>query len=203
MKRIVGIMFVLVVLCNLGNLCSLWKDKQALRDQLVRLHVVGATNDQEDQNIKLLVRDTVLTFLDENMPKDLGIEEAKAYLGDHLTEIEEAANQRLVSCDSTDRAIVTLMKEEFPVRKYTTFSLPSGIYESLRVTIGPGEGKNWWCVVFPSFCMGTTRDEFHDIAVGAGFSEDLFKTVSQEEGYEIRFFLLDCFGKLENLFHFR
>jgi len=86
------------------------------------------------------------------------------------------------------------------VRNYDTFRLPAGVYESLRIVIGEGEGKNWWCVVFPELCLPATAEGFESVAVGSGFSEALSGALTGETQYEIRFFLLDCFGRLENFF---
>ena len=83
---------------------------------------------------------------------------------------------------------------------YETFRLPAGVYESLRIVIGTGEGHNWWCVVFPSLCIPATSSGFADIAVGAGFDSSLTAALEGQAGYEIRFYLLDQLGRLENIF---
>ena len=189
-----------LVFCML--LClGLVRDRMFLRENLIRLHVVGASDSDEDQAIKLRVKDAVVTYLSENMQGISGVEEAKAYLCTQLTALENVANEALASAGSGDRAVVTLAAEEFPVRYYDTFTLPSGVYESLRVEIGPAQGRNWWCVVFPGLCVGTTREELRDTAAGAGFSQTLTDTITDTQEYEIRFFLLDCLGALENFFH--
>ena len=96
-------------------------------------------------------------------------------------------------------AAVSLCKEAFDTRYYETFTLPAGVYEALRITIGEGNGKNWWCVVFPSLCVPATSSGFEDAAVGAGFSDTLSGAVTGEEDYEVRFYLLDTLGRLENI----
>ena len=118
-----------------------------------------------------------------------------------MDELEQAANAVFQAEGFSDRAVVTLTREEFPTREYDTFSLPAGVYDSLRVTIGSGEGRNWWCVVFPSLCVPAASDGTADMAVGAGFSDSLTGAITEEPEYEVRFFLLDCIGYLENLFH--
>ena len=96
-------------------------------------------------------------------------------------------------------AKVTLCKEVFDIRHYDTFSLPAGVYHSLRIIIGEGQGKNWWCVSFPSLCLPATTAGFSDTAVSAGFSAPLVKSLSGNENYEIHFFFLNQLGKLENI----
>lgn len=184
----------LLALCVLGGMVV--ADKQLLRENLIRLHVVANSDSQEDQAIKLEVRDAIIAALQEGMDTSMDADEAKEYLSAHLTDLEMVANAALARAGSTNTATVTLGMEEFPVREYDTFSLPSGVYESLRVTIGEGEGHNWWCVVFPSLCVPATSADFTDAAVAAGFPEDLANTLAGD--YEVRFFLLDYLGRLEN-----
>ena len=79
--------------------------------------------------------------------------EAAEHYSPQLPALEEGANAVLSKEGKEYHAAVTLDEEAFPTRFYDTFSLPAGIYDSLRVTIGSGQGKNWWCVVFPRLCM--------------------------------------------------
>ena len=185
---------------------SIWsvmlvRDKQTLRKELIRLHVVGASDTREDQALKLRVKNAVVEGLQANMASLTDMEEAKNYLRQQLPKIEALANRVLQESGSRDTATVSLRMEEFGTRVYDTFTLPAGIYESLRITIGPGEGKNWWCVVFPTLCVGATVGEFEESAHCAGFSEALTGALTGEEPYEVRFFVLDALGRLENFLH--
>ena len=176
-------------------------DKQTLQDHLIRLHVVASSDESSDQELKLRVRDAVIDSLRSDMENFADMDQAKAYLQENLPKIEDLANQTLRLYGSEELASVSLKSEEFPVREYDTFTLPSGIYESLRITIGKGEGRNWWCVVFPALCVGSTVDEFEETAQCAGLSSSLTATLSGEEDYEVRFLALDVLGKLENFLH--
>ena len=168
-------------------------DRQTLKNQVVRLHVVAASDSEEDQAIKLQVRDAVLESLDHSIDN---AEEAKAYLAENLDRIEDTANRVLAEAGCGDTASVTLQKENFDTRVYDTFTLPAGIYDALRITIGAGEGHNWWCVAFPSLCLPTTAEGFEAVAAGAGFSKELTGSLTGE--YELRFYLLDLLGQFEN-----
>ena len=194
------IKFGILIAAVLG-LCTLLTDRQNLREELVRLHVVGASDGEHDQSVKLLVRDAVVQSLNAAMEGITDAQQAKEYIRTHLPEIEAVANRALQALGESKQAVVTFLQEEFPTRVYDTFSLPSGIYDSLRITIGEGEGRNWWCVVFPSLCMKATSAEVSTAAAGAGFSTGLSNAVTGQEGYQIRFYLLDVLGKIENLFH--
>ena len=194
-----------VCICLLAA-CFVWTamiiaDKQTLRKELIRLHVVAASDSEEDQALKLRVRDAVVSSLQQNMENIADADQAKAYLQENLPKIEALANQVLRSAGCLDLATVSLQLEEFTTRYYDTFALPAGIYESLRITIGDGAGQNWWCVVFPSLCVGATVEAFSDTAQCAGLSDGLTGALAGEEAYEVRFFVLDALGALENFLH--
>ncbi len=201
MKKIAKVLGTSVLLLALIWVGTVIADRQRLNEGLIRFHVVAASNSQADQSIKLQVRDAVIEQVQEEMANLSNADSAKAYLLERLDDLEQTADTVLAEAGVTDHATVTLAKESFPTRDYDTFSLPAGVYDSLRITIGEGEGENWWCVVFPSLCLSATADGFEDAAAGAGFPNSLTGALEREGGYEIRFFLLDCLGWLENLFH--
>ena len=174
------------------------KDKQTLRKQMIRLHVVAASDSAEDQSLKLQVRDAVIDSLRSDLEHVVDVQQARVYLQENLPKIENLANQVLARSGCTDTAVVSLLEEEFPVRFYDTFTLPSGIYEALRITIGEGEGHNWWCVVFPDLCIGGTMEDFEETAQCAGLSDSLTAALTGAGRYEVRFLVLDALGRLEN-----
>lgn len=192
-----------IAVCVLLAACfwcgTLIADREKLRNELIRLHVVANSNDAQDQAVKLRVRDAVTDYLMAALEDIADVELAKQYIQENLPKIQEIANETLESLGVDAGAVATFCREEFGKRVYDTFTLPAGIYDSLRITIGEGEGKNWWCVVFPTLCFSASAEEFDSIAAGAGFSESLTGAITGEDGYEVRFFFLDAFGRLENL----
>ena len=174
---------------------GLIRDRQYLNQELIRLHVVANSDSEEDQNIKLRVRDAIVASLSEGMADIADVQAAKAYLRENLPKIEAIANRTLEAAGVDSRAAVTLCKETFDIRHYDTFTLPAGVYESLRVVIGEGQGKNWWCVAFPSLCMGATSEEFEEAAQTAGMDDTLSETLTG--GLRLRFYLLDALGRAE------
>jgi len=175
-------------------------DSVLLHESVVRLHVVANSDSDDDQTLKLKVRDAVIERLQSVMASLPTAEEAKAYLQNNLEEIRQLANRVLAEAGSKDQAEVTLQEECFDFRQYDTFALPAGVYDALRITIGEGQGKNWWCVVFPTLCAGATSQDFTDTAAGSGFGDNLTEALKQEKGYEVRFYFLDLLGKLQNFF---
>lgn len=188
--RHLGLVAILVGMLLLMGLLS---DRQRLREDLLRLHVVGASDSEQDQQIKLSVRDAVIASLEQGLADLTDPREAEAYVRQMLPKLEEVANHVLEEAGFSQRVTVTVGEEAFPARDYDTFSLPSGIYNALRIVIGEGKGQNWWCVVFPQLCYGETAEEFGETS---NFSDTLDDTLTGK--YEIRFWLLDQLGKLEN-----
>lgn len=195
MKRI-GICLIVAALFWTGGLIA---DKQTLRRELVRLHVVAASDSEEDQQIKLRVKDAIVESFQDDLAKLEDVDAAKAYLQENLPKIEALANRVLEEAGCTDTARASLAVEAFATRVYETFTLPSGMYDALRITIGEGEGQNWWCVAFPSLCMSATAEGFEEAASCGGFTDELIDTLEGKDGYEIRFYLLDLLGRIENL----
>lgn len=193
-----------VFLCFLCA-CIIWAgfliaDRKTLNDELIRLHIVANSDSAEDQSIKMQVKTVIAESLKEALQDVSDVEEAKQWIAENISFIQQIANEALIQAGSSDNAIATLCKEVFDTRYYETFSLPAGVYHALKITIGEGEGKNWWCVAFPSLCIPITAEGFETVAAGAGFSETLNNTLLQKDGYEIRFFVLDMIGRMENIF---
>ena len=201
MKFIWKCVRVCLLIAGLLWIGSLIVDRVILNDEVIRLHVVANSDSQEDQDIKLQVRDAVNDYLGELLANVTSVEEAKAYIQESLPKIQKVANEVLIRCGVEPDAVVTFCKETFGTRQYDTFRLPAGLYEALQVTIGEGEGQNWWCVAFPTLCVPATSEGFEDVAAGAGFPERLSDALQEQESCSIRFFLLDCMGRLENFFH--
>lgn len=175
---------------------GLVRDRAFLNRELIRLHVVANSDSDEDQAVKLRVRDAVLDSIRSDLKMVGDINQAKAYLRENLPKIQAAANRTLEAAGVDAQAVVTLEKEAFDIRRYDTFSLPAGVYESLRIVIGEGAGKNWWCVAFPELCLGAVGTDFCETAQAAGMSQNLTESLTQED-CSIRFFLLDALGQLE------
>lgn len=175
-------------------------DRKKLHDGLIRFHVVANSDSEEDQSIKYNVRDAVLESISTDLRKISDIDEAKEYLQDNLPKIQKIVDRTLETLGFEGGSCVSLCREAFDIRHYDTFSLPAGVYDSLRIVIGDGLGRNWWCVSFPSLCIPATTSGFADAAVSAGFSKPLVQTLSGNEDYEIRFYFLNQLGKLENIF---
>ncbi len=197
MRRLGKRLGICLLLAVLMWTVGLVRDRAFLNRELIRLHVVANSDSEEDQAVKLRVRDAVLESIRSDLGRVGDVEEAKAYLRENLPKIETVANRTLEAAGVDAQAVATLQKEAFGIRNYDTFSLPAGVYESLRIVIGEGEGKNWWCVAFPELCLGATSEDFRETAQTAGMNQGLTESLTQGEDYSIRFFLLDAMGRVQ------
>ena len=135
-KRL-GICLLLAAVCWTVGLV---RDRAFLNRELIRLHVVANSDSEEDQAVKLRVRDAVLKSIRSDLEQVGDVNAAKAYLRENLPKIEKIANRTLEAAGVDAQAVASLQKEAFDIRNYDTFSLPAGVYESLRIVIGEGEG---------------------------------------------------------------
>ena len=177
---------------------SLVADREKLHHGLIRFHVVANSDSFEDQEIKLKIRDAVLASMEADLRSISDVEAARKYLQDNLPKIQSLVDQTLTDLGCYADSTVSLCREAFDIRCYDTFTMPAGVYDSLRIVIGDGLGKNWWCVSFPDLCLPATTSGFAEKAVSAGFSEPLTEALSGNEDYQIRFYFLNQLGKLEN-----
>lgn len=162
--------------------------QEAISSSLVRLHVIADDDSEPEQALKLRVRDAVLAYLAPRLEGAESSTDARNVIERELpnirTEAEKLSGGRKIS--------VTLGMEYYPTRRYGSFSLPAGRYESLRVIIGSGRGHNWWCVVFPPLCVSAAERES---ALDA-MSEPERGIIASGDGYELRFRILELWGEI-------
>ena len=184
-KRIISLVLLGISVLTVTACAALQAQSQRMAEKIIRLHVVANSDSDADQAVKLRVRDAVLREA-QNVLSDAS--DAKQAITAQLPALEAAANAELRRQGSGDTACVSFRRELFPTRDYDTFSLPSGVYQSLRVTIGEGAGHNWWCVVFPPLCTTAATGDMEEAAQDAGLSEeDVALITRSDEGYILKF----------------
>ena len=169
--------------------------QDALQEKMIRLHVIANSDSAADQALKLQVRDAVLSCAAGLLAQSADLTEARVRLTDSLPAIGNAAAQELARQGSTYAVAVSLEETEFPLKTYDGFALPSGEYLALRVVIGAGEGRNWWCVVYPPLCTAACTD-MEQVAIDAGLSGDDVKLITEEDGYVLRFRAMELWQRL-------
>ncbi len=158
MKSIVE--YTLVLLAATLMLALFPTDAEAeIYEDTIRLHILANSDSGEDQALKIAVRDRLLTEYGEILKASDSIAEAEATASVLLPSIERDAKRWITEMGYSYSVRATLTQEWYETREYEDFSLPAGYYTSLRVIIGEGEGKNWWCVMYPPLCMDIATEE--------------------------------------------
>lgn len=127
--------------------------QQDIAKEILRLHVVANSDSKEDQELKMKVKETVVTYLRGSMRDASSVEEARAEIEKRLPEIEEIAKEKMQTEGYDYEVQAELGECYFPVKEYGDLTFPAGEYEALRVNLGESAGKNWWCVMYPSLCF--------------------------------------------------
>ena len=195
MKRAFGLVFLLVFFFSLWAAGMDEAAASGLPEKLLRLRVVAESDSPKDQADKLLVRDAVLAALEHRIAGCASLEEARAAAGAALPQLAEAAGEALTAAGHARPLTLCLGTEDCPLRAYETFTLPAGRYETLTVTLGDGEGHNWWCVVFPPLCLAAAGDNKEEEEEWSVFSPAEKRLVTAE-GVEIRFRCLELLERL-------
>lgn len=178
---------------SLVLLLAVWLTGQqnALSGQVVRLHVVGESDSVADQMAKLRVRDAVLVRAEPLLDGVTNQAQAQEVLAAHLEELARAGMGVL-----DGETVVTASLEPaawFPTKQYHDFALPAGRYPALRLTLGEGRGRNWWCVVFPPLCMGAVTERAEERA--QCFTSGQVKLITGEDGgYVVKFKALELWN---------
>ena len=172
--------------------------------EVIRYHVLANSDSDEDQALKMLVKDKILEHYHEDISACGSKEETASFLRGRLSEIEELASEIIQEAGYDYDVTATLSQDYFPTKTYGDASFPAGMYDALRIEIGSGSGQNWWCLMFPPLC-------FVDVACDELSSESKkdLQLVLDEDAYdlimynetgksvlvEIRFKLVDMWQK--------
>ncbi len=183
----------MLIALSLGLCAGLWAQgrQNNISAELVRLHVIAVSDEENEQQLKLRVRDAVLEYLSPVLAGAESPQQARAIIKDNLLPIAEAA----AAASEGRRVSVSLGRESYPSRIYEGFTLPAGSYESLRIVLGEGQGKNWWCIAFPPLCLNAAQCEQMQAVMN---SED-YALITRQEGYELRFKIVELWGQLTNM----
>lgn len=162
----------------------------------IRLHILAESDAEEDQALKLEVRDMILAEFGERLAAADGREEAEEAARAMLGEIEARVNGFLAEHGAS--AEVTLTTEWYDTRDYEDFSLPCGYYTSLRVIIGEGSGKNWWCVMYPPLCKDLASERAPEDDGVIDYSDEEIRLIEGGRG-RIKFKILELFSGIFGL----
>ena len=171
-----------------------------LAERVIRIHVIANSDSENDQRLKLEVRDAVLELVAEAGEGVNDPAEMAQRLLPKLPELERAGEEVLRDRGCGDEVTATLTRCWFPTKHYSDFAFPAGEYTALRLVIGGGEGENWWCVAFPPLCVGAAAESIENaVSVGYFTQEQGALLTAQEGEYVLRFKSMELFGQIKRL----
>lgn len=197
MKTIIKLVSTAVVISLLFSVASFAGACEDIEDKVLRLHILANSDTEADQALKLKVRDAILELSPEIFGEASSKEEAKASAQEKLPAIIAEA-KRIVCEEGYDYDVsAEIVNDKFNTRVYENFTLPAGDYDAVRITIGSGEGHNWWCVMYPALCLPSAcgnelQKELNDsecdiVDGGYGTAEK-----NENNNYEIRFGIVEA-----------
>ena len=178
--------------------------EEEIYDTVVRLHVIANSNSDEDQNLKMAVRDEVLCVINPVVQNCNGREEAIAEIGKVKDEVTERARAVILESGYDYDVDIEICREKYPTRDYGSFVFPSGEYVSVKVKIGAGEGENFWCCLYPPICTSVATDVSGDYVddafIEAGLTGEQYKVITETKDvkYRVRFKILEAAQEIFN-----
>lgn len=166
---------------------------ESIPGEVLRLHILANSDSEEDQALKLRVRDRILAessgLMDGVRNRDGAVEAVRR----RLPQLEEAARQEVEAAGYSYPVKAEMTTMYFSTRRYGSVTLPAGEYQALRITIGRGEGHNWWCMLFPALCLPAAEDaaQLEDVLTG-----DELQVV--QGGYEVKFKVVELYEQLRD-----
>lgn len=166
------------------------KTSENISDKVFRLHILANSDSTYDQNLKLGLKNYILEntsdlFIGQNLEENIDI------AIESLEELYRLSKEYLESQGSNYDVKTEVVKEFFETRVYDDFTLPAGVYNSLKITIGEGKGHNWWCIIFPSVCLSACSESMSDY-----LSEDEMELVNS--GYTAKFKVVEVYEKIKS-----
>ena len=195
LKRLEFSIAVAVMISIVFSVISFADTAEDVRNDVLRLHVIAASDSVEDQTLKFKVRDAVLAAGAEIFDGSVNVENAVEKITPQIKFLAETAQSVIKENGFNYTVDITISKEYFTTRTYETVTLPAGKYLSLIIKIGEGKGKNWWCVMFPPMCLSAADESevLEDV-----LNKNEVKLVASNPKFEPRFKVVEFFEKIKN-----
>ena len=199
-KKLLICTFIILAIALVAGLFPVHGESE-IYDTVVRLHVLANSDSDEDQALKLKVRDRVIEVVTPAIEGCRSQSEAIAAIGGITDEIDAVAREVVESEGYEYTVSIRIGEEYYPTKTYESCAFPEGTYVSLRVVIGEGEGENWWCCLFPPLCLGAASENSQksneDAFISVGLTGDQYKVITETNApkYRIRFKFLELFSR--------
>lgn len=189
-------LLVALIFCCVFNINTFSKQCENIREKMLRMHVIANSDTEEDQSLKLKVRDAVLTAGKEVFDGSVTSTEAKEKIEPYIEYLESVALETIQNEGFDYGVNIEIDNEYFNTRTYDNkVTLPAGNYNAIKVIIGEGEGENWWCVMFPPMCLpsAVAECEISDV-----LTDTETEIVTETEKYKFRFKIIEFFEEIFN-----
>lgn len=194
-RKITASLFIGLILTTLFATYRSALAADSLSDGVLRLHILAASDSPEDQARKEKVRDAVLAYGKDLFGAPSDKEAATETVARHLDELEQLAEETLRREGDDSPVHAEITRCYFPTKEYDNgLRLPAGYYDALRLTIGEGKGRNWWCILYPPLCFGGSVEESEDALRGAVGSDSELAT-GESEQIRVGFKLAEWWGE--------
>lgn len=167
-----------------------------IRNDVLRFHILANSDREEDQTLKLSVRDKVLETSQQILGQAASKQDAEQLLKSNLSKLVDAAQLEVKQQGYNYPIRAELVNMYFDTREYDTFTMPAGRYDAIRIIIGSGEGHNWWCVMFPQMCIPAALGGDEDFS---SFTEEQINLLQSKPQYEARFAIVELWEKWKEL----
>ena len=173
-----------------------------IADNVFRLHIIANSDTDEDQNLKLIVRDNILNYMKEIASSVSSKEEAVEIITSHLDDFYNIAIDTIRNAGYDYDVSLSVGQFDFPTKEYGDISLPAGIYDALRIEIGEAQGHNWWCVMFPTLCFvdvsSGSLDEGSKGVLEDNLSDEEFSLISDDSAdVKFKFKVVEFFENIK------
>lgn len=182
-----------LVLTVLASMVGFQHQCEDISQRVLRLHVLANSDTEEDQALKLKVRDRILKEGEDLFSSTTDLQQAERIAAQNLDRLQAAAQDEVYRQGYDYPVKIELAQTYFTTREYDTVTLPAGTYNALRVTIGNGAGKNWWCVLFPPMCVAAATEE---VQLETVLTDDQLEIVEESQQYEVQFKVVEWFENL-------
>lgn len=193
LKKIEIAMILALLLTILISVFSFAATCGDIRQNVLRLHILANSDSEEDQNLKLKVRDRLLQEGSYYLEQAVDEKDAEKIIAPQLKKLEEVAKDEIQKQGYDYDVTVLLCDEYFETRTYESTTLPAGKYRAVKVLIGEGKGKNWWCVMFPPMCLPAAEESAELDAV---LTEDELAVTQSDPQFEFRFKIVEWWESL-------
>ncbi len=166
-----------------------------LRNNILRLHILANSDSEQDQLLKLKVRDAIISADIVNFNECTNVTQAISIANSNIEKITDVAKKVINDNGYNYEVTATVDKSYFNTREYDNFTLPAGIYDALIIKIGSAEGKNWWCVMFPALCLPSASDASLTDCV----SDDSAEIAVEPQKYQIRFKTVEIYQHIKKI----